>query len=121
MTKKILIIDDNRETLVIENAILTQAGYQVYTAPGGKEALQLISELKEINLILLDYEMDGMNGPGFLEAFEQQFPILFKQIPVIYVTAHDKPPQKLTKRWIPKMKDLDTFVGDVGKALNLIL
>jgi CheY-like chemotaxis protein len=52
------------------NFILTRAGYQVHTALGGNEALKMISELKEINLILLDYEMDPMNGPEFLAAFE---------------------------------------------------
>jgi len=118
MKKTILAIDDNKETLLIEGAVLTRAGYEVHTALGGKEALKMIGELKDINLILLDYEMDGMNGPEFLAAFEQQYPLLYKQIPVIYVTAHETPPQKLNKSWIPKLRDIDRFVKDVETFVN---
>lgn len=118
MKKTILAIDDNKETLFLEGVVLTQAGYQVHTALGGEAALKIISELKEIDLILLDYEMAGMSGPEFLAAFEKQYPLLFEQIPVIYSTAHERPPPKLGKSWIPKLRDIDQFIKDVEKFVT---
>ncbi len=119
MKKTILAIDDDKEILVLEDIILTRAGYQVYTALGGKEALIVLKDLKEINLILLDYEMDGMNGPEFLEAFEKQYPVKFKNTPVIFVSAHeDSLLQKTDRTFIPKLKDLDNFVKDVARFVS---
>ncbi|HEY8271989.1 MAG TPA: response regulator [Pseudobdellovibrionaceae bacterium] len=118
MKKTILAIDDNKETLFLEGVVLTQAGYQVHTALGGEAALKMIHELKEIDLILLDYEMAGMNGPEFLAALEKQYPLVFEQTPVIYATAHENPPQKLNKSWIPKLRDIDKFIKDVERFIT---
>ena len=115
MKKIILSIDDNKDVLMLEKIVLTQAGYEVHTAENGQDALDKIKVLEKIDLILLDYEMDQMNGPEFLECFEAQAPARFEKIPVIYVTAYDKPPQKLTKSWIPKLRDIDQFVKDVRR------
>jgi CheY-like chemotaxis protein len=115
--KTILSIDDSQDVLFVQNIVLTRAGYTVHTASSGLEALKKISELKDIDLILLDYEMDKMNGPEFLDTFKQQYPQLFAKIPVVFVTAHDKPPSCLGKSWIPKMKDLTSFLKDVKMNL----
>ena len=113
MKKTILAIDDDKEILDLEDVVLTRAGYVVRTALSGSEALKILKDLKDVNLILLDYEMEGMNGPEFLTAFEKQYPLESKRIPVIFVSAHDCPPQAMGKSFIPKLKDLDKFVQDV--------
>lgn len=119
MKKTILAIDDDKEILDLEKVVLTRAGYVVRTALGGSEALEMIEKFRDINLILLDYEMDGMNGPEFIKAFEQQYPQESKNIPVIFVSAHDSPPQAMGKSFIPKLKDLDTFVKDVERFVRI--
>jgi len=118
MKKIILAIDDDKEILDLENVVLTRAGYDVRTALGGSEALKMIEKFKDINLILLDYEMDGMNGPEFIKAFESQYPLESQRIPVIFVSAHDSPPTAMGKSFIPKLKDLDTFVKDVERFVR---
>lgn len=118
MKKIILAIDDNEDTLEIEHLILTRAGYEVHTAKSGKEGLAKLQELSQINLILLDYEMEGMNGPAFLIEFEKLYPLIFDKIPVVFVTAHDNPPLTNGRTCIPKLKDLDSFIEDVGKLIQ---
>lgn len=118
MKKIILAIDDNEETLELEEIILTNAGYHVHTAKSGKEALAKLNELSNVNLILLDYEMDHMNGPEFLIEFEKSYPKHFYKTPVVFVTAHENPPQTLGRTCIPKLKDLDVFIKDVGNVIQ---
>ncbi len=56
----IMIVDDS--PIVLRNVKgMLENEYDVVFAPSGEKALE-IAELKKIDLILLDYEMKGMNG-----------------------------------------------------------
>ena len=59
--RKILVVDDNKSTLKVINAILTQDNYAVYTASAPQEAIELIKK-EPIHLILLDLKMPEMDG-----------------------------------------------------------
>jgi len=58
---KILVIDDERELLVMMKAILEEKGYRVFCAADGPEGIRL-NELEDPDLIILDLRMPGMNG-----------------------------------------------------------
>ena len=58
---QILIVDDDEDILNFLSYNITNAGYQVYTAPNGLEALEMIQKHKP-ELILLDLMMPGMDG-----------------------------------------------------------
>lgn len=58
---RILVIDDNKSTLKVISAILTQDSYAVYTAASPEEALDLLKK-ETMHLILLDLKMPGMDG-----------------------------------------------------------
>jgi CheY-like chemotaxis protein len=61
MSEKILIVDDDPETVQILNLMLARLGYQALVAKDGMEALSLArSELPD--LILLDVMMPGLDG-----------------------------------------------------------
>ncbi|NEP62244.1 MAG: response regulator, partial [Symploca sp. SIO2G7] len=85
-TKKIaLLVDDSitvRQTL---SMTLERAGYQVFQAKDGYEALEQLRSHQEIQVVLCDIEMPRMNGFEFLK-HHQQDPSL-KTIPVIILTS----------------------------------
>jgi DNA-binding response OmpR family regulator len=57
----VLVVDDNRDTLVICARTLKAAGYRTATAASGEEGLALIEALKPA-LVVLDLAMPGMDG-----------------------------------------------------------
>ena len=60
-TEKILIVDDNVETLRLIGLVLRRQGYQVLAARDGFQALAM-AERERPDLILLDVMMPGMDG-----------------------------------------------------------
>lgn len=84
MSKRILIVDDNQDTIHILSVILEQGGYLTFTAKDGIEALQKIQE--EIPaLVLLDIMMPRLDGFGVLEAMRAD-PAM-SQIAVLVISA----------------------------------
>ena len=61
MAHKILVADNQIQVRELFYDLLTKKGYQVITAPGGKEAIEYSA--KEMpDLVLLDINMPGMDG-----------------------------------------------------------
>jgi two-component system, OmpR family, alkaline phosphatase synthesis response regulator PhoP len=58
---KILIVDDEPDTLEFLSYNLCKEGYRIYVASNGKNAIELVKK-KEPNLILLDMMMPDMDG-----------------------------------------------------------
>lgn len=65
MTHTILLVDDEPEIIDINQRYLLQAGYCVYTATNGQEALQLYKQ-HTIHLIISDIMMPEMDGYDFI-------------------------------------------------------
>lgn len=116
--KTILAIDDSEDILFLEKMVLTKAGYIVHTALSGTEGLKKITELTDLDLILLDYEMAPMNGPGFLKALQLQSPTVFEKTKIVFASAHENPPSNVTQRWIPKIRDIDEFIKNIAEILH---
>lgn len=83
----ILVVDDNRENLRVVSNYLKEKGYKIALALNGKEALKILSS-GEIDLILLDVMMPGMDGFEVCEKIQEQ-PDL-KYIPIIFLTAKNE-------------------------------
>ncbi len=59
----ILLVDDEEGTLQVENLMLKELGYTVFTTQSGKEAIKLYKEHGEgFDLVALDIIMPEMNG-----------------------------------------------------------
>ncbi len=56
-----LVVDDNPVNLLVASGLLENAGFEVYTAAGGQEALTRCRESAP-QLVLMDVDMPGMNG-----------------------------------------------------------
>ena len=81
--KKVLVVDDNKESLVILKAVL-EATYQVTLVPSGKLALEYL-EKKSTDIILLDVQMPEMSGLEVIEKIKSN-PRL-SSIPVLFLTG----------------------------------
>jgi DNA-binding response OmpR family regulator len=59
---RILVVDDAADTRLLLNLRLQREGYDVFTASGGAEALEVIQKEGLPHLVLLDIMMPGMDG-----------------------------------------------------------
>lgn len=83
--RKILIVDDQKFNHVFLKDVL-EGEYDFFDAYGGKEALDIIEEKHdEIDLILLDLQMDDINGFDVLRVLNEKGYI--KRLPVIVMTG----------------------------------
>jgi YesN/AraC family two-component response regulator len=73
MREKILIVDDDKMFLE-ELADLLSGDYGVVTASSGREALALVKQPNDIDLILLDIRMPDLNGIQVLQAVKKLSP-----------------------------------------------
>jgi CheY-like chemotaxis protein len=73
--KQVLCVDDDPEILRIRKLLLESKGYSVLTAISGETALKLLSNAN-VDLVLLDYIMPGMDASQLAKAVREQFPSL---------------------------------------------
>ncbi len=79
----ILIVDDEKNYLVILEALLAPQGYEIITEDNAVNALRLIREA-DLDLIITDMRMPGMSGMELLEETKKIDP----ELPVIMMTAY---------------------------------
>ena len=94
MSRKILVVDDNLDSIMIMRSILEARGFTVQVAQTGGEALAQ-AERDVPDLILLDVMMPEMSGLEVLERLKSTHAT--SKVPVIMVTA--------------KMQDEDVMSG----------
>jgi two-component system, chemotaxis family, chemotaxis protein CheY len=63
-----LVIDDSRTVRLIIGEILRELGIEVHEAKNGLEALELVKNGPEFDLLLVDWNMPEMNGLDFIKA-----------------------------------------------------
>lgn len=81
--KKIMIVDDS--ALLLRNMkSMLENYYDICLAKSGEQALKAIPK-ENPDLILLDYEMDGMDGKSTFEAMKEDEDMMF--IPVVFLTS----------------------------------
>jgi two-component system, NtrC family, response regulator len=116
----ILIVDDEKNYLLVLSAVLEDEGYEVLTALSGREALE-IHKTSDLDLILTDMKMPGMSGIELLENIKAIDP----DLPVIMMTAHgtvDKAVEAMQKgaySYILKPFDNDRLIIYVKKAVAM--
>ena len=63
---RVLLVDDNRDGLVVRTLLLEEAGFQVQAAACAGEALDLFSSTR-FDVVVTDYRMPGMNGAELIQ------------------------------------------------------
>ena len=116
----ILVVDDEKNYLLILKAILEDEGFEVLTALSGREALA-IQKTSEVDLVLTDMKMPSMDGIALLEHIKSVDP----DLPVIMMTAHgtvDKAVEAMQKgaySYLLKPFDNDRLILYVKKAVSV--
>ncbi|GAB4400462.1 MAG: response regulator transcription factor [Anaerolineales bacterium] len=89
MTKKILVVDDEREIVKVVRAYLQDAGFSVVTAADGQEALTVFRHEKPA-LVILDWMLPKMSGMDVCRALRKE-----SDVPIIMLTARVEETDKL--------------------------
>ena len=79
----VLIVDDEKNYLVVLEALLGPEGYEILTAGSAEDAVRLIQE-SDLDLMITDMKMPGTSGMELLEASKEIKP----DLPVIMMTAY---------------------------------
>jgi two-component system, response regulator, stage 0 sporulation protein F len=79
----ILIVDDQVGIRLLLNEVFQSEGFTTYTASNGLEALQIFEE-QQLDCILLDVKMPGMDGIETLNIIRKKN----NNIPVYMMTAY---------------------------------
>jgi signal transduction histidine kinase/CheY-like chemotaxis protein len=80
----ILLVEDDESVRLINREVLEELGYRVYVARNGEEALITFSGLEEVDLLLTDVGLPGMNGRQLAEILQQLKP----NLPVLFLTGY---------------------------------
>ncbi len=84
----VLVVDDQLSNLAFLNVTLENAGYRVLLAKSGDKAMAVARSARP-DLILLDVEMDGMNGYETCRRLKQTPES--RDIPVLFLSAAENP------------------------------
>lgn len=89
---RVLIADDQTELLMLIKEAVESAGFEVFTASDGQEALQVIFETSP-DIVVLDYNMPIKNGLSVAQSLKDN--PLFAHIPIMICTAFGEKSAKL--------------------------
>ena len=88
VSKKILLIDDDDECIMIIGSILEKAGFEVISAMDGQEGLERAAS-EHPDLILLDVMMPEMDGWDTCDSIKANKGI--NDVPIVYLTCVNPP------------------------------
>jgi HAMP domain-containing protein/CheY-like chemotaxis protein/signal transduction histidine kinase len=83
--RKILIVDDDVRNVFALTSVLESHGMEVLYAENGKDGIELLRSHPEVDLVLMDIMMPGMDGYETMRAIRSED--AFKQLPIISLTA----------------------------------
>lgn len=83
-SRKLLVIDDDQKLIGYYRELLTPYGFEVLTANDGEEAMPLVDENPDIQLVILDMSMPKMDGRTWLRWFRGKR----QDSPVVVITGY---------------------------------
>ena len=118
---EIMLVDDEPDLLEVMGAVIKGWGYDLTTAVGGKEAIEMF-KLRRPDIIVLDYLMPEKDGIATLTEIRR----LDKKVPVIMFTAY---PDKIIKgtedlgisALIPKLSTYSDVSSSLKSTIDLII
>jgi CheY-like chemotaxis protein len=84
MSKRVLVVDDEEGIRFLYKEELEDEGCDVVLASNGEEAIEVLDTDANIDLVLLDIKMPGMDGVEVLRRIKEKN----KDVPVILSTAY---------------------------------
>jgi CheY-like chemotaxis protein len=116
----ILVVDDEPEVLDVLSDLLAAAGHRVETAENGAAALERLAD-HDVDAILSDMRMPGLDGPGLYRALERQKPHLLRRF--VFITGDTL--SGSTREWLERTGALSLSkpfdLNDVRRVLSRVL
>lgn len=113
---RILVVEDDDAIRRLAHDLLSDEGYEVYTADSGPEGLDTL-DATQPDLVVLDLMMPLMDGVSFAREMERRH----RQVPIIVLSgSHDleQHAQDMGAAGaVLKPFDIDDFLGVVRRAL----
>jgi two-component system response regulator GlrR len=119
-TKRVLLVDDDKDLQHLVSMRLGASGYSVVTAESGESALAAMA-VSLPDLVITDLRMEGMDGLALFDAIHREAPAL----PVVILTAHGTIPEAVaaTRRgvfgFLTKPFDPKVLLDTVAMAVRL--
>jgi len=108
MRKRVLVVDDNANNLLLEKDLLEVAGFEVFEAKNATDGIALARKEKP-DIILMDVRLPDMRGTEAARILRQDKEA--RNIPIIFVTA------SVMAEGVEEIKNIPNS-GFIGKPIN---
>jgi DNA-binding response OmpR family regulator len=112
-SRKLLVIDDDEKLVLTYRDLLTPFGFEVLVALDGEQAMPLVDQHPDIQLVILDLSMPRMDGREWLRWFRTKA----KDSPVVVITGY-KLAKEDQEQLLPAVVLEKPF--DVGELLDIV-
>ena len=122
MAKKIMVVDDQPDTVELAKAVLEIGDFEVLDFTRPREALEALKKGGLPDLLILDIRMPDLSGPDLCKLIRSDSAI--KSQKIVYFTASSDADMKLLREdnvlgYIFKPFDNDNFIREVKKYLAM--
>ena len=100
--REILCIDDDSQSLKVRGILLESMGYKVWSEPDAEHGLRAFKD-HEVDAVVMDYEMPGMNGADAALEMKRLRP----EVPVLILSALP---------WLPEGAPYEAIDGFIQKG-----
>lgn len=80
----LLLVDDEQDFVEALEKRLRRRAFEVFTAPSGEAALEVLAREDTIEVVVLDMKMVGMSGHETLQEIRERHP----EVEVVMLTGH---------------------------------
>ena len=121
MKKKVLIVDDNRNNLMLEKDLLEVAGFEVFEAENAAEGIAIARKEKP-DIIIMDVRLPDVRGTEAARILRQDKET--RDIPIVFVTASVMAEGKeeintiTNSRFIGKPINTRTFAKEISEFIK---
>lgn len=84
--KHVVLVDDDRNALVVASAFLRKAGFEVTTATSGDEALRTLASALPVHVLVTDHAMPCLSGLDLVELALERWP----DLPALVITGYGR-------------------------------
>jgi two-component system cell cycle sensor histidine kinase/response regulator CckA len=113
----VLIVDDDAIVRRVIQGHLSNAGYRIFEAEDGQEALEVLERTGSVNLVIVDLVMPRLNGPTLVAELRRERP----SQPVLLMSAYPAEREALEDErpghpFLPKPFTRDQLLAKVAEA-----
>ena len=120
--RTIMLVDDSATILLTISSILGKAGYNVEKAANAEEALQLFAAGVDIDLLITDLNMPGMDGIELIREV-RKLPA-YKFVPILFLSTESQQSRKQEAKaagasgWIVKPATTDELLNTIKRVIK---